>query len=40
MISPRISPAPCPLSEAVQRRLEKIKGPGHDRWSVHAFGSR
>jgi len=29
-MSPRISPAPRPFSEAIQRRLEKIMGPGHE----------
>ena len=30
MISPRIAPAPRPFSEAIQRRLEKIMGPGRE----------
>ena len=30
MISPRIAPAQRPFSEAIQRRLEKIMGPGHE----------
>lgn len=29
-MSPRISPAPRPFSEAIQRRLEKIMGPGEE----------
>ena len=30
MMSPRIAPAPRPYSEAIQRRLEKIMGPGKE----------
>jgi alkylhydroperoxidase family enzyme len=30
MMSPRIPPAPRPYSEAIQRRLEKIMGPGRE----------
>lgn len=29
-MSPRIPPAPRPYSEAIQRRLEKIMGPGNE----------
>jgi alkylhydroperoxidase family enzyme len=30
MISPRITPAQRPYSEVIQRRLDKIMGPGHE----------
>jgi hypothetical protein len=30
MMSPPIQPAPRPFSEAIQRRLEKIMGPGQE----------
>jgi alkylhydroperoxidase family enzyme len=30
MMSPRIAPAPRPYAEAIQRRLEKIMGPGKE----------